>query len=325
MSEVKIVLIGDTYISRPDPDSAFNPVIELFQDADIRFCNLETIVADAKYINAYDRTDLPRTDEWMLKAYVRAGINVVNQANNPNTFHGYEPLLRSFKVIDEAGIIRAGAGRNLVEARKPAIIERNGTKVAFVCRTSVGIPEMAAGMDLPGVAYYPVYTSYEAPERVRSHPGFPPIVRTILDQGEHRSALEDDIRSARKQADFVVVYWHWGLSPYQIHPGAGAGEVDIMEYQKDGGHFAIDCGADMVLGGHSHQPQPIEIYKGKPILYSLANYVHDKASFRELSSMTILVRCLLRKGKLERLAYIPGTLRGSGPPEFARPSSYRLS
>jgi poly-gamma-glutamate capsule biosynthesis protein CapA/YwtB (metallophosphatase superfamily) len=93
-----------------------------------------------------------------------------------------------------------------------------------------------------------------------------------------------------------------------------------MEYQKEGGHFAIDSGADMVLGGHSHQPQPIELYKGKPILYSLANYVHDKASFRELSSMTILVRCLLRNGKLERLAYIPGTIKGSGPPEFTKPS-----
>jgi poly-gamma-glutamate capsule biosynthesis protein CapA/YwtB (metallophosphatase superfamily) len=134
MADVNMVLIGDTYISRPDPDSAFAPVLHLFQDADIRFCNLETIVADAKYINTYDRIDLPRTDEWMLKAYVRAGINVVNQANNPNTFHGYEPLIRSFEVIDAAGIIRAGAGRNLAEARKPAIIERNDTRNGFARR-----------------------------------------------------------------------------------------------------------------------------------------------------------------------------------------------
>jgi len=52
-----------------------------------------------------------------------------------------------------------------------------------------------------------------------------------------------------------------------------------MEYQKEMGHFAIDSGADMVIGHHSHQPQPIEVYQGKPILCSLANFVHDLAGF----------------------------------------------
>jgi poly-gamma-glutamate capsule biosynthesis protein CapA/YwtB (metallophosphatase superfamily) len=320
MSDVKMLLVGDTNVGRPDPDSAFASTLHLLRDADIKFCNLETVVADAKYLHPYDRSHLPRTEEWMFQAYLRAGFNVMNQANNPNTYHGHEPLLRSFEVLDAVGVVHAGAGRNLAEARKPAVIERNGTKVAFVCRTSVGTPEMAATVDTPGVAFYPVQTLYEPSARVHSNPGLPPIVHTVPDRGAYRSALAEDIRAAREQADVVIVSWHWGLSPYQVHPNAGAGEVEVMEYQQEMGHFAIDSGADMVIGHHSHQPQPIEVYKGKPILYSLANFVHDLGGFRERTLMAMLVHCLISDGKIQRLSYVPGIIRGHGPPDFARPS-----
>ena len=93
-----------------------------------------------------------------------------------------------------------------------------------------------------------------------------------------------------------------------------------MDYQQDMRLFAIDSGADMVIGHHSHQPQPIEIYKGKPILYSLANFVHDLGGFRDRTLMTMMVRCLIADGKLQRLSYIPGVVRGHGPSDFARPS-----
>ena len=320
MGDVKMVLLGDTNVARPDPDSAFAPAMNLLKDADIRFCNLETVVADAQYLHPYDRSHLPRTEEWMFESYVRAGFDVMNQANNPNTYHGHEPLMRSFQVLDAAGIIHSGAGPNLAEARKPGIIERNGTKIAFVPRTSVGTPGMEATVDTPGVAFYPVQTLYEPPARVHSNPGLLPIVHTVPDRGEHLSAVEEDIRAAREQADVVIVSWHWGLSPYQIQPNAGAGELPVMEYQQEMGHFAIDSGADMVIGHHSHPPQPIEVYQGKPILYSLANFVHDLGGFRERTLMTVLVRCLIADGKIQRLSYVPGVVRGHGPPDFARPS-----
>ena len=89
MGDVKMILLGDTNVSRPDPVSAFTPALDLLKDADIRFCNLETIVADAQYLHPYDRSHLPRTEEWMFESYVRAGFDVMNQANNPNTYHGH--------------------------------------------------------------------------------------------------------------------------------------------------------------------------------------------------------------------------------------------
>ena len=85
MSEVKMIMVGDTNVGRPNPDSAFESVQHLTQDSDIAFCNLETVLADAKYLSPYDRVTIPRSDESVLDSYLKAGFNVMNQANNPNT------------------------------------------------------------------------------------------------------------------------------------------------------------------------------------------------------------------------------------------------
>jgi poly-gamma-glutamate synthesis protein (capsule biosynthesis protein) len=145
VSNVNMVLVGDTFVGRPDPDSAFATARPLLKDADIAFCNLETVVADAKYLAPHDHDHHPRTDEWMFDSYVRAGFNVMNLANNPSTWHGLDPFLRCLDVLDKAGIVRGGGGRNLAEARKPAVIERNGTKVAFVCRPDHGASHRRQG------------------------------------------------------------------------------------------------------------------------------------------------------------------------------------
>tara|TARA_B100001142_G_scaffold284867_1_gene298767 strand:+ start:3831 stop:4886 length:1056 start_codon:yes stop_codon:yes gene_type:complete len=320
MSEVKMIMVGDTNVGRPNPDSAFESVQHLTKDSDIAFCNLETVLADAKYLSPYDRVTLPRSDESVLDSYLKAGFNVMNQANNPNTYHGLDPLIRAVEVLDKAGVIHAGAGHNLEEARKPALIEKNGIKVAFVCRTSVGTPDMGATIDTPGVAFYPIYTSYEPTTRVHSNPGWFPIIRTTPDRGKYRDQLAEDIKKAKEIADIVVMSWHWGLSPYQLHPGAGPGDVEVMEYQKEMAHFVIDCGVDLVLGHHSHQPQPIEIYNGKAIFYSLANFVHDLADFKEMKFMAIFSKCLIKDGKISQLSFIPGTIDGNGPPVFGKPA-----
>ncbi len=317
MSDVNMVLVGDTFVGRPDPDSAFATAQHLLKDADIAFCNLETVVADAKYLAPHDHDHHPRTDEWMFDSYVRAGFNVMNLANNPSTWHGLDPFLRCLDVLDKAGIVRGGGGRNFAEARKPAIIERNGTKVAFVCRASVCDPITAAATeDRGGIAYYPVQTFYEPRLRVHHVPGSPPIIHTVPDRGADRAALEEDIRKARKEADVVIVSWHWGVSP------TTGGTGDLTEYQTEMGHFAIDAGADMVAGHHSHVLQAIEVYKGKPILYSLGNFVHDLHYQKRPNHilLAMLVRCHIHDGKLQRLAFVPGLYKGNGPPDFFQPS-----
>ncbi len=308
-----MLLVGDVYVQRPDPDTAFAPIQHLLKEADIAFCNLETVIADAKYLDPHDRDTHPRTDEWILDSYLRAGFNVMNLANNPSTWHGLGPFLRCLDVLDKAGVVYGGGGRNLAGARKPAIIERKGTRVAFVCRTSVCYPEMAALPDQGGIAFYPVATYYEPRLRVHQIPGALPIVHTIPDRGEHRAALEEDIKTARKQADVVVVSWHWGVDP--IHGGGG----ELVEYQTEMGHFAVDAGADMVAGHHPHTLQPIEVYKGRPIVYCLGSFVHDMGSGPGRQTPSMLLRCFIHDGKVQRLAFMPGLSSGHGPPDYASP------
>jgi len=80
------------------------------------------------------------------------------------------------------------------------------------------------------------------------------------------------IKEVKKQADFVVVYAHWGVE-YQTNFWIGS--------QEKGRQF-VDAGADVVLGSHPHVVQPIEIYKGKAIFYSLGNFVFDQISSAEV-------------------------------------------
>src|SRR4026208_2204210 len=100
MADVNMVLVGDTFVGRPDADAVFKPVKHLIQGADIAFCNLETVVADSNHIDQYDRDERPRMDESSLAAYVRTGFNVMNQANNPSTYHGLHALVRSVEVLE---------------------------------------------------------------------------------------------------------------------------------------------------------------------------------------------------------------------------------
>ncbi len=77
--------------------------------------------------------------------------------------------------------------------------------------------------------------------------------------------MEQCIKSVLDIVDFVCVYLHYGLENTSvIHPV----ETKVA-------HWLIDHGADIVLGGHSHVPKGVEIYKGKPLLYSQGNQVFD--------------------------------------------------
>ena len=71
------------------------------------------------------------------------------------------------------------------------------------------------------------------------------------------------IQKAKEQCDFLVVYVHWGVER----------ETEPKDYQKAMGRQYIDAGADLVVGSHPHVLQEVEYYNGKPIVYSLGNFV----------------------------------------------------
>jgi poly-gamma-glutamate synthesis protein (capsule biosynthesis protein) len=158
------------------------------------------------------------------------------------------------------GIQTAGAGRNLEEARQPAIVERNGVRVAFLARCSVLRDGYAAEPAKPGVAPLRAHTYYEPQEY---QPGTPPRVVTVPYE-EDLESLREDIQRARGQAQVVVLSLHWGI---HFIPRV------IADYQPLIAHAAFQAGADLILGHHAHVPKGIEVYQGKVCFYSLSNFI----------------------------------------------------
>ena len=310
-NDVELVLVGDSYVQRPDPDSAFAFAGDYLRAADIAFGNLETVVADPEHLVPQNRRRGPRTDEWMLGAYVRAGFKVMNLANNPSMFQGVEGLLRTIELLDKAGIAHAGGGRNLEEARRPAILERKGTRMAFVCRTSVFATTAPASAERGGVAVVRVQTAYEPPARLPEMPGMPPMIHTFPNPKDV-AAMQEDVKAAKNLADVVIVSWHWGVSP------VGGGTGTLVGYQVEMGHAAVDAGADLVVGHHPHLIQPIEVYKGKVIFYGLANFVHDLHPWKIRE--TILARCRLRDRRIREVSFVPGTITDNNQPRLFKPA-----
>jgi len=123
-------------------------------------------------------------------------------------------------------------------------------------------------------------------------------------------ALEADIRSLRARADRVVVTFHWGI-PYDRTPS---------EEDRAKARFAVDCGADAVLGHHPHVLQPFEIYRGRPIFYSVGNFAFGSGNshaegclvgirFDDLTT-TATIYPLYVKNRDPRVNYQPKLLRG---------------
>jgi poly-gamma-glutamate synthesis protein (capsule biosynthesis protein) len=79
------------------------------------------------------------------------------------------------------------------------------------------------------------------------------------------------IKKLKKRNDYVVVNIHWGVEYNK----------EATKTQKDVGHKIIDAGADAIIGHHPHVIEPLEIYKGKPIFYSLGNFIFDQIGYEE--------------------------------------------
>ena len=194
------------------------------------------------------------------------GIDIVTLANNHALDFGTDALLDTCDTLDEAGIYRVGAGANLEEARKPVIMEIKGKTIGF----------LGASRVIPVGSWNATATS--------------PGMLTTYDP----AMLLEDIKSAKETCDFVIVYVHWGIERDE-YP---------QDYQRTMGKQYIDAGADMVIGSHPHVLQGMEYYNGKPIVYSLGNFV-----FGSSIPKTALLTADW-DGENLSLAFVPGTSSG---------------
>jgi hypothetical protein len=187
-------------------------------------------------------------DPTLIDGLRNAGIDYVSLANNHIRDAGANGIIQTIANLDKRGIAWSGAGKNLAQARRPAMLDAGGTKVAIL------------GYDTIARGYAASATRAGSAQMTAA-------------------VVKADVAAARKAgADLVIVFPHWGAE-YRATPSAS---------QKRLARAVIDAGADMIIGNHAHWAAAMEIYKGKPIWYALGNFVFDQVwSEKTMEGMTL--------------------------------------
>jgi len=297
----QIMLTGDiNLMGVEDPAVPFRRVTDTLSQADAVFANLEcclyeppeprTMMPDE--VSGYEGFYAPPASG---KALVLGGFHCVGNANNQN--YGPEQIMASNAHLDALGMSHVGTGANRAAARAPAVITRNGTRFGFLQRTSQYWPNNHEALEArAGVAVIKAYTAYQPvyykdgtlpPNR----PGTPPRILTWCDPG-YLEQFRQDVSALKSQSDIVVSSHHMG------HRG------DILDFQVEIAHAAIDSGADVVIAHAEHYPLAIEIYKGKPIYYGLGSFCFIKSNKRYLRGWVgMLARVSFDDHKVSKIAY----------------------
>lgn len=273
---VRLMFAGDVYPSNYVMDAynaagSIKGVVSESYLEDIRasdfFMVNEEFPFSSRGTQAPDKQFTFRVAPDKVSMFREMGIDLVTLANNHALDYGTEALLDSIDTLDNADIAHVGAGKDLEAARDPVIVELNGRTFAFIGATRViPVAEWAAGTDRPGM-----FSAYDG-----------------------GAQLAESVKAAKQQADYVVVYMHWGI------------ERDEMpnEVQRNIAHNIVDAGADLVIGAHPHVLQGLEYYKGVPIAYSLGNFVFGS----QIPSTALLQADVDDSGI--RLRLIPGSSAG---------------
>ena len=290
----------------------FENIKNFIMQGDARFFNLETTLnyEGECYASQFSGGTYIRTNPEMYYDMLRFGFNMVSANNNHALDFSYEGLLRTLEVLDESGLTHTGVGRNLHQASAPAYLETEQGRVALVSVNSSFDAPMMAGEQSKRVAGRPginglrvtrkVILPPEDFERVRDigektrinasknitrregyYPFLPDGVCEIGEmqfvRGEEYGVLyevnkadmerlKSSIREASLCSDYVMVSLH-------NHQIVGEKKTTVPSFIEDLVHFCIDNGADAVIGHGPHLLRAIEVYKDKPIFYSLGDFV----------------------------------------------------
>ncbi len=238
---VNLVVVGDIMLDdSPGQEieagrDPFASFSGLLGRADIRIGNLECVIATGG--------EAEPGKPWTFRAHPRTltplkrHFDAVTLANNHSGDFGPGAFAEMLGLLDQQGIGWFGGGANLAQAHQPLMIERHGLRIALLGYNEFLPRSFEADYEKPGIAW-------SEDEQVK------------LDIARARSVY---------RADLVIPVMHWGWEH----------ETIASPRQRQLARLMIDAGADAVIGGHPHVTQDIEQYRGKPIIYSLGNFVFD--------------------------------------------------
>ena len=317
-----MALTGDSIINRSlsvYDEPQYLEMIEVLRDADVAVTNLETVLHNFEpYPMAESGGTWMRSDPKMADELAWAGIDMVARANNHTGDYGTLGLELTTKYVEQAGLVDAGVGMSLAEAREARFLETSKARVALISLSSSFANHMRAGRSRddvparPGLNPLRLKTTYVLPEdsyeNIRSaadslgqftdldgqprgtdeeKPGQMNVLGRNFAVGEAPRVLrepnEDDvaeimavINNASRLADFTIVTIH-------SHQNGGRRELPD-DFLPVFARAAIEAGADVFFGHGPHILQGIEIYQGKPIFYSLGNFIFQNETLLRLPS-----------------------------------------
>lgn len=214
-------------------------VLSVLRQADVRVGTLETAVGNEPsfYEEKMTRSaDVIYVKDDDLRRLVELDINIVSLANNHFFDLGPEGAVHAIELLDSLGIWHCGAGRDLEEASKPVVFEKDGVSVAFL-----------AFCDWRGetVGWCPFATETEA--------GVNPM---------YDDYVVEQISKFKKKYDYIAVIPHWGKEHTFV--------TTLQVYEM--ADKMIKAGADIIFGGHTHRIQPVAKKKKSVVAYSMGNF-----------------------------------------------------
>ncbi|MGV7119224.1 CapA family protein [Sphingopyxis sp. 550A] len=299
--DFSLAAVGDLIYLRPmlaTLEKQAPDMLRILRGADVTFGNFETTALDLATFKGSPQAESGGT--WMLadpgvpKEVAAMGIDIVGHANNHATDWGVEGMIETLKLLDAAHLVRAGTGRTMAEARAPAYYDGPQGRVALVSATTTFTPMTPAADPLGRVPGRPgantirstevgqlseadlavlariTGTKPGAPVRIKGRdfraveaPTTPMTIGYDLNPKDLAANLLA-VRQARQNGNFVVFSLH-------NHEPGNASQTPA-DFAPGLAHQIIDAGADVYMGHGPHQLRGIEIYKGKPIFYSLGNF-----------------------------------------------------
>ncbi len=342
MPGLTMLAVGDLILGRPNAGFYFELAAPLLKTADILVGQGERLFTrrgvEARYLDVpKELITGPACDPENIDALRSAGFHVLTLASNHVWDSGLPGIEDTMNGLASHGIAFTGIGMNIDEARQPVILERDGTRFGFLSYNCVGPQITWATPYKPGCSYVRIITSYE-PEHAAT-PGDPPTAYSFPDPAT-RQVMAEDIRSLRPLCDVLVV---------ALHKGVGFVPAVLGMYERPLSHAAIDAGADVILGHHSHILRGIEMYRGKPIFHGMGHFVlalpkieapsfvrQEYARCRKQmrgtyaipdpalpnypwhpdTLMTLVVKCVVTQGRISRIAFFPSLINGELQPEI---------
>lgn len=226
------------------PQWPWGDMVDALKGADLRFINLECVITGSgRPWRRTPKTFLFKADPVAVATLKSAHIDFAALANNHSLDFEEEALIEMVGRLDAAGIARAGAGRDLSEAAKPAFIDAAGRRIAVISITD-NEPAWAAAPGRPGVNYW------------------------LVDLEDVNFAkIKAMVEGARRQADLVILSAHLGPNMVEEPPPV------FRRFAR----AAVDAGVDIFHGHSAHVFQGIETYKDRVIIHDAGDFIDDYA------------------------------------------------